>query len=159
MEQKWWTLITVCVGIFMLLIDITVVNVAPPQIQRSLIQLQRSSVGGQRLRADARGAAADRRLDRRFVGRKRVFAIGLILLTAASLAAGLGHRADLERARAVQGIGGAIMLATSLALIAQAFRGRDRGTAFAAYGAVIGAAVAVGLLVGGALTSGIAMPR
>jgi EmrB/QacA subfamily drug resistance transporter len=90
------------------------------------------------------------------VGRKRVFAIGLILFTAASLVCGLsGTALTLNVARAVQGIGGAIMLATSLALIAQAFRGRDRGTAFAAYGAVIGAAVAVGPLVGGALTSGI----
>ena len=55
----------------------------------------------------------------------------------------------LNVSRAVQGVGGAIMLATSLALIANAFRGRDRGTAFAVYGAVIGAAVAVGPLVGG----------
>ena len=61
----------------------------------------------------------------------------------------------LNVSRAVQGVGGAIMLATSLALIAEAFRGRDRGTAFAVYGAVIGAAVAVGPLVGGALTSGL----
>ena len=157
MEQKWWTLITVCVGIFMLLIDITVVNVALPQIQRSLhssfsdlqwvVNAYALTLAALLLTA---GSIAD------LVGRKRVFAIGLILFTAASLVCGLsGSALTLNVARAVQGIGGAIMLATSLALIAQAFRGRDRGTAFAAYGAVIGAAVAVGPLVGGALTSGI----
>ncbi len=157
MEQKWWTLITVCVGIFMLLIDITVVNVALPQIQRSLhssfsdlqwvVNAYALTLAALLLTA---GSIAD------LVGRKRVFAIGLILFTAASLVCGLsGTALTLNVARAVQGIGGAIMLATSLALIAQAFRGRDRGTAFAAYGAVIGAAVAVGPLVGGALTSGI----
>jgi EmrB/QacA subfamily drug resistance transporter len=157
MEQKWWTLIAVCVGIFMLLIDITVVNVALPQIQRSLhssfsdlqwvVNAYALTLAALLLTA---GALAD------LVGRKRVFAIGLVLFTAASLVCGLsGTALTLNLARAVQGIGGAIMLATSLALIAQAFRGRDRGTAFAAYGAVIGAAVAVGPLVGGALTSGL----
>jgi EmrB/QacA subfamily drug resistance transporter len=157
MEQKWWTLIAVCVGIFMLLIDITVVNVALPQIQRSLhsgfsdlqwvVNAYALTLAALLLTA---GSIAD------LVGRKRVFAIGLMLFTAASLVCGLsGTALTLNLARAVQGIGGAIMLATSLALIAQAFRGRDRGTAFAAYGAVVGAAVAVGPLVGGALTSGI----
>jgi EmrB/QacA subfamily drug resistance transporter len=157
MEQKWWTLIAVCVGIFMLLIDITVVNVALPQIQRSLhsgfsdlqwvVNAYALTLAALLLTA---GSIAD------LVGRKRVFAIGLMLFTAASLVCGLsGTALTLNLARAVQGIGGAIMLATSLALIAQAFRGKDRGTAFAAYGAVIGAAVAVGPLVGGALTSGI----
>jgi EmrB/QacA subfamily drug resistance transporter len=61
----------------------------------------------------------------------------------------------LNLARAAQGVGGAIMFATSLALIAQAFSGRERGTAFGIYGAVVGGAVAVGPLVGGAITSGI----
>ena len=61
----------------------------------------------------------------------------------------------LNLARAVQGVGGAIMFATSLALIAAAFHGKERGTAFGIYGAVIGGAVAVGPLVGGAITSGI----
>jgi EmrB/QacA subfamily drug resistance transporter len=157
MAQKWWTLVAVCVGIFMLLLDITVVNVALPQIQRSL----HSSFGDLQWVVNAyaltlaallltAGAIAD------LVGRRRVFAIGLVLFTAASLACGLsGTALTLNLARAVQGIGGAIMLATSLALIADAFRGRERGTAFAAYGAVIGAAVAVGPLVGGALTSGL----
>jgi EmrB/QacA subfamily drug resistance transporter len=157
MEQKWWTLIAVCVGIFMLLIDITVVNVALPQIQRSLhssfsdlqwvVNAYALTLAALLLTA---GSLAD------LLGRKRVFAAGLILFTAASLLCGLSSTAlMLNLARAAQGIGGATMLATSLALLAQAFRGSDRGTAFAAYGAVIGAAVAVGPLVGGALTSGL----
>ena len=61
----------------------------------------------------------------------------------------------LNLARAVQGVGGAIMFATSLALIAGAFVGKDRGTAFGIYGAVIGGAVAIGPLIGGAITSSI----
>ena len=140
MEQKWWTLIAVCVGIFMLLIDITVVNVALPQIQRSLhssfsdlqwvVNAYALTLAALLLTA---GSLAD------LLGRKRVFAAGLILFTAASLLCGLSSTAlMLNLARAAQGIGGATMLATSLALLAQAFRGSDRGTAFAAYGAVIG---------------------
>jgi EmrB/QacA subfamily drug resistance transporter len=157
MEQKWWTLIAVCVGIFMLLIDITVVNVALPSIQRSLhssfsdlqwvVNAYALTLAALLLTA---GSFAD------LFGRKRLFVIGLIIFTAASLTCGLAQSPlMLNVSRAVQGIGGAIMLATSLALIADAFRGRDRATAFATYGAVIGAAVAVGPLVGGALTSGL----
>ena len=157
MEQKWWTLIAVCVGIFMLLIDITVVNVALPSIQRSLhasfsdlqwvVNAYALTLAALLLTA---GSLAD------LFGRKRLFVIGLVVFTASSLACGLAQSPlMLNVSRAVQGIGGAVMLATSLALIADAFRGRDRGTAFAAYGAIIGAAVAVGPLIGGALTSGL----
>jgi EmrB/QacA subfamily drug resistance transporter len=157
MEQKWWTLIAVCVGIFMLLIDITVVNVALPSIQRSLhasfsdlqwvVNAYALTLAALLLSA---GSLAD------LFGRKRMFAVGLVIFTASSLTCGVAQSpVMLNVSRAVQGIGGAIMLATSLALIAEAFRGRDRATAFAVYGAVIGAAVAVGPLVGGALTSGL----
>src|ERR1700730_2595146 len=157
MEQKWWTLIVVCVGVFMLLIDITVVNVALPAIQRSLhssfsdlqwvVNAYALSLAALLLTA---GSLAD------LFGRKRLFVLGLLLFTVASLVCGIGGTAlTLNLARAVQGVGGAIMFATSLALLAHAFRGRDRGTAFAAYGTVIGAAVAVGPLLGGALTSGL----
>jgi MFS family permease len=89
-------------------------------------------------------------------GRREVFAIGLGVFSASSLVCGLSNSSlMLNLARAAQGVGGAIMLATSLALIAQAFSGRERGTAFGVYGAVIGGAVAIGPLVGGAITSGI----
>jgi EmrB/QacA subfamily drug resistance transporter len=157
MEQKWWTLVAVCVGIFMLLIDITVVNVALPSIQRELhssfsdlqwvVNAYALTLAALLLTA---GSLAD------LLGRRRVFATGMVLFTAASLTCGLAQSPMmLNISRAVQGVGGAIMLATSLALIAEAFRGPDRASAFAAYGAVVGAAVAVGPLVGGAITSGL----
>ena len=157
LERKWWTLIAVCTAIFMLLLDITVVNVALPDIQRSL----HSSFSDLQWVVDAysltlaaflltAGVVGD------IYGRRAVFASGLALFSVASLVCGLSTDSlMLNLARAVQGVGGAIMFATSLALIAQAFQGRDRGTAFGIYGGVIGGAVAVGPLVGGAITSAI----
>jgi EmrB/QacA subfamily drug resistance transporter len=157
LERKWWTLIAVCTAIFMLLLDITVVNVALPDIQRSL----HSSFADLQWVVDAysltlaaflltAGVIGD------IFGRREVFAIGLALFSLASLACGLSTDSlMLNLARAVQGVGGAVMFATSLALIAQAFQGRDRGTAFGIYGGVIGGAVAIGPLVGGAITSAI----
>src|SRR5579864_3115521 len=139
----------------MLLLDITVVNVALPDIQRSLhssFQDLQWVVDAYALTLAAflltAGALAD------LLGRRLVFTIGLVVFTAASAACGLSTSPlMLNLARGVQGIGGAIMFATSLALIAAAFQGRDRGTAFGIYGAVIGGAVAIGPLIGGALTS------
>ena len=157
MERKWWTLIAVSVAIFMLLLDITVVNVALPDIQRSLhssFQDLQWVVDAYSLTLAAflltAGALAD------LFGRKRLFTIGLVVFTGASALCGLsGSPTMLNLARGVQGIGGAIMFATSLALIAQAFQGRDRGVAFGVFGAVTGGAVAVGPLIGGVITSGI----
>ena len=157
LERKWWTLIAVCTAIFMLLLDITVVNVALPDIQRSL----HSSFSDLQWVVDAysltlaaflltAGVVGD------IYGRREVFASGLALFSVASLVCGLSTDSlMLNLSRAAQGVGGAIMFATSLALIAQAFQGRDRGTAFGIYGGVIGGAVAVGPLVGGAITSAI----
>ena len=157
MERKWWTLIAVSVAIFMLLLDITVVNVALPDIQRSLhSSLLRPAVGRQRLLADARRLPADGRRGRRSGRRRRVFVAGLVVFTFSSAVCGLSTTPlMLNLARAVQGAGGAMMFATSLALIAQAFHGKERGTAFGVYGAVTGAAVAVGPVIGGIITSGI----
>ena len=157
MERKWWTLIAVSVAIFMLLLDITVVNVALPDIQRSLhssfsdlqwiVNAYSLTLAAFLLTA---GSLAD------LLGRRRVFVSGLILFTISSAACGLsGSPLELNLFRAVQGAGGAMMFATSLALIASAFHGRERGTAFGIYGGVIGAAVAVGPVVGGVITSGI----
>jgi EmrB/QacA subfamily drug resistance transporter len=157
LDRKWWTLIAVCTATFMLLLDITVVNVALPDIQRSL----HSSFSDLQWVIDAysltlaaflltAGVIGD------MFGRREVFAVGLGVFSASSLVCGLSTSSlMLNLARAAQGVGGAIMFATSLALIAQAFSGRERGTAFGIYGAVIGGAVAVGPLVGGAITSGI----
>jgi EmrB/QacA subfamily drug resistance transporter len=85
-----------------------------------------------------------------------VFVAGLVVFTASSAACGLAESPlALNLARAVQGTGGAMMFATSLALIAAAFHGRERGVAFGVYGGVIGAAVAVGPVIGGLITSAI----
>src|SRR5437764_8190479 len=156
MARKWWTLLAVSVAIFMLLLDITVVNVALPDIQRSLhssFQDLQWVVNAYALTLAAflltAGALAD------LFGRRRVFVIGLAIFTASSAACGLaGSPLALNLARAVQGTGGAMMFATSLALIAHAFHGRERGTAFGVFGGTIGAAVAVGPVVGGLITSG-----
>jgi EmrB/QacA subfamily drug resistance transporter len=157
LERKWWTLIAVSVAIFMLLLDITVVNVALPDIQRSLhssFQDLQWVVNAYSLTLAAflltAGALADR------FGRRMVFVTGLVVFTLSSAACGLaGSPLALNLARAVQGAGGAMMFATSLALIAGAFHGRERGLAFGVYGGVIGGAVAVGPIVGGVITSGI----
>ncbi len=157
LDRKWWTLIAVCTATFMLLLDITVVNVALPDIQRSL----HASFSDLQWVVDAysltlaaflltAGVVGD------IYGRREVFAAGLVIFSVSSLVCGLStDPLMLNLARAVQGVGGAIMFATSLALIASAFVGRDRGTAFGIYGAVIGGAVAIGPLIGGAITSGI----
>ena len=155
MHRKWWTLFAVSVATFMLLLDITVVNTALPAIQHDLdasftdlqwvIDAYTLSLAALVLTA---GVLADR------LGRRRVFAAGLFIFTGASLLAGFaGDPTFLNITRAVQGIGGAIMFAVSLALVAQEFApGRDRGVAMGVYGATIGVAVATGPLVGGALT-------
>jgi EmrB/QacA subfamily drug resistance transporter len=157
MDRKWWTLIAVSMAIFMLLLDITVVNVALPEIQHQLhssfsdlqwvVNAYALTLAAFLLTA---GAVSD------LVGRRRVFALGLVVFTASSAVCGLSSSPlMLNLARAVQGTGGAMMFATSLALIAQAFHGRDRGTAFGVFGAVTGAAVAVGPVLGGVITTGI----
>src|SRR3954462_9562904 len=153
-SRKWWTLGAVAIGVFMLLLDITIVNVALPAIQKDL----GASFSDLQWVVDAyaltlasvllvSGSVAD------VIGRRRVFVTGLILFSIASLACGLaGAPTVLTVARAVQGIGGAMLFATSLALLAAAFQGRERATAFGLWGATIGFAVAIGPLVGGALT-------
>jgi EmrB/QacA subfamily drug resistance transporter len=158
MSRKWWTLLTVSVGTFMLLLDITVVNTALPSIQRDLsagftdvqwvIDAYTLALAAIVLTA---GSLADR------LGRRAVFAVGLAIFSLASLAAGLAPDATfLNVSRAVQGIGGAAMFAVSLALVAQEFAaGRERATAMGIYGATIGISVAIGPLVGGAITSGL----
>jgi EmrB/QacA subfamily drug resistance transporter len=157
MERKWWTLLAVCTGVFMLLLDITIVNVALPYIQQafhaSLADLQwvidayALTLAAFLLTAGSVGDLAGRRL---------VFAVGIVVFTVGSALCGFAPDATfLALARAFQGIGGAIMFATSLALLAAAFPPRERGIAFGVFGAVTGVAIAVGPVLGGALTSGL----
>jgi EmrB/QacA subfamily drug resistance transporter len=157
MDRKWWTLIVVSIATFMLLLDITIVNVALPEIERALdadfadlqwvIDAYALTLAAMLLTG---GSLAD------LFGRRLIFVIGIAIFTVASLLCGLaGTPAVLNLSRALQGIGGAFMFSTALALLASAYQGRDRGTAFGVWGAVTGASVAVGPLVGGVLTDGI----
>ncbi len=154
MERRWLTLIAVCGSTFMLLVDVTVVQVALPTIQRhlggSFTDLQ-WVIDAYALTLAAFiltfGSLADR------FGRKLVFVVGISVFTVASLLCGAANSATvLIAARALQGFGGAAMFATGLALIGQEFQGPERGKAIAVWGATVGVAVAVGPLVGGGLT-------
>jgi MFS family permease len=147
-ERKWWTLLASCIAIFMLLLDVTIVNVALPSIERDLganfsdlqwvIDAYALSLAGFVLAA---GSLAD------MVGRRLVFMLGLGVFTASSLACGLApDPLFLNLSRAAQGLGAAMMFGTSLALIAQEFQGRERGTALGIWGATTAAAVSIGRL-------------
>src|SRR5213595_960501 len=154
MHRKWWTLLVVCVATFMLLLDITIVNVALPSIQKSLhasFQDLQWVVDAYALTLAALLLTAGSLAD--LLGRKRVFIAGIAVFTVASLLCGLaGRPLVLNLARGLQGVGGAVMFACSLALLAQEFQGRERGTAYGAWGATIAASAAVGPLLGGFLT-------
>ena len=155
MDKKWWTLLIVSAATFMLLLDVTIVVVALPEIQKGLhtnfsdvqwvIDAYALTLASLLLTA---GSLADR------YGRRLLFMIGLIVFTLGSLTCGLAQSPlMLILSRSAQGIGGAIMFATSLALLAQSFQGKDRGVAFGVWGAVTGVAVALGPILGGVITS------
>ena len=155
MEKKWWTLLAVCAGVFMLLLDVTIVTVAQPAIQSGL----HASFSEVQWVLDAyaltlasllltSGVLADR------YGRKRLFGIGLAIFTLGSLLCGLAQNPlMLIVSRSGQGVGGAIMFATSLALLGNSFRGRDRGVAFGVWGAITGVSTALGPVLGGVIVS------
>jgi EmrB/QacA subfamily drug resistance transporter len=155
--RKRWTLLVVCAATFMLLLDVTIVVVALPDIQHAL----RASLGGLQWVTDAyaltlaallltTGSLADR------FGRRLVFLTGLAVFTAGSALCGAAQDpAMLIGSRALQGVGGAMLFSTSLALLASTFQGRQRGVAFGVWGGVAGAATALGPVLGGAITTGI----
>jgi len=155
--NKWWTLAAVCLGTFMLLLDITIVNVALPDIQHAL----HSTFSDLQWIVDAyaltlaaflltAGSLAD------MYGRRLLYLVGLVIFTVSSVLCGFAvNTLMIVLSRGLQGVGGAIMFSVSLALLADAFRGRDRGVAFGVWGAITGLAVAIGPLLGGILTTGI----
>ncbi|MER5280059.1 MFS transporter [Streptomyces sp. NPDC002809] len=154
--RKWGPLAAVCLGTFMLLLDVTIVIVALPDMARaldaSLSDLQ-WVIDGYALALAALllgiGAAAD------LLGRRRVHVAGVVLFAVASLACGLASSpALLVAARGVQGVGAAAMFATTLPLLASVYRGRERSVALGLWGAVSGGAAAIGPVVGGLLTEG-----
>ncbi|MDQ2849586.1 MFS transporter [Dermatophilaceae bacterium Sec6.4] len=153
--NKWWTLTAVCFGTFMLLLDVTIVNVALPDIQSSLgssfsdlqwvIDAYALTLASLLLTA---GSLSD------IFGRRKLYIIGLVIFTIASTLCGVAQDTLLlELSRGLQGVGGAIMFTVSLALLASSFQGKDRGTAFGIWGSITGVAVAVGPVVGGVLVS------
>src|SRR5271154_2859623 len=155
MDKKWWTLLAVCAGTFMLLLDVTIVVVAQPAIQSGLhagfsdvqwvLDAYALTLASLLLTS---GALADR------YGRKRLFQTGLVIFTLGSLLCGLARDPlMLILSRSGQGVGGAIMFATSLALLGNSFRGKDRGVAFGVWGAITGVSTALGPVLGGVITT------
>ncbi|WP_395366433.1 MFS transporter [Streptomyces sp. YH02] len=153
-RARSWTLALASVAMFMLMLDVTVVNVALQDLRTSLgadfsdlqwvIDSYTLTLAAFLLTG---GSLADR------LGRKRVFNAGLVLFTLSSLAAGLAQDVlTLNIARGVQGVGAAVLFSVGPALIGYEYRGADRGKAFGVFGGVAGLALAFGPLVGGFLT-------
>ena len=152
--RKWIPLAAICLGAFMLLVDVSIVNVALPKMSADL----HSSFTSLQWVVDVYaltlaallmvcGSFGDR------LGHRRLYLTGLVVFAVASLVCALApDAATLIAARAVQGVGGAAMMTSTTALIAGAYQGRDRGTAFGVWGAVNGAAAAIGPVLGGLLT-------
>src|SRR5919106_2919791 len=154
--RRWQALSLLCLAQFMVILDITVVNVALPAIGADL-SLDRAALtwvvtaytlcfGGLMLLG---GRLAD------LLGRRRMFLAGLGTFTLASLGAGLpGDGTALVAARALQGVGAALLSPAALSVITTTFQGRERYRALGVWGALGGAGAAVGVLLGGTLSSG-----
>src|SRR5690348_16937779 len=153
-NRKWWTLGAVSFGLFMIMLDNTVVNVALPSMQRGLgatpSELEWIVVSYALTFATLMltgGKLAD------LFGRRLLFVVGLVVFTGASLACGLAPSAGfLIGARTVQGVGAAIMNPATLGIITATFPPRQRGTAIGIWAGTAAMALAIGPLVGGFIT-------
>ena len=154
-RRRWLGLVAIAAGVAMIIVDATIVNVALPPIIRDL---QISSTQAQWVQEAYTlvfaallllfGRLADQH------GRRRLFIAGVALFVAASAVAAFAPSGGwLIGSRFLQGVGGAMVLPTSLSLINAGFRGRERGIAFAIWGSTIGGTAALGPLLGGWLTS------
>src|SRR5512132_239402 len=153
-NRKWWTLAAVSLGLFMIMLDNTVVNVALPSIERDLgarLPELEWIVSGYALTFAAFLLTGGKLAD--LLGRRRIFVIGLAIFGGASLACALAPGAGfLIGARVVQGVGAALMNPSTLSIITATFPVRQRGTAIGIWVGVSATALAIGPLVGGLLT-------
>ncbi len=152
--RKWWTLAAVAFGLFMIMLDNTVVNVALPSIQRDLgVGLAELEwiVTGYALTFAALMLIGGKLAD--LLGRRLIFVVGIAIFTGSSLACGLASSGDvLISARVVQGVGAALMNPATLSIIAATFPPSERGMAIGIWAGVSALALAIGPLVGGLLT-------
>src|SRR5215204_1787686 len=153
-NRKWWTLAAVAVGLFMIMLDNTVVNVALPSISRDLavgISELEWVVNAYALTFGVLMLSGGKLAD--MFGRRAIFITGLVIFTVASLWCGLSGGAEsLIAARTVQGVGAALMNPATLSIITATFPPRQRGMAIGVWAGVSALALAIGPLVGGVLT-------
>ena len=153
-NRKWLTLGSVAVGLFMIMLDNTVVNVALPSIQRELgadLSELEWIVTSYALTFAALMLIGGKLADA--YGRRRIFVVGIVVFTVASLMCGLAGSSDqLIAGRVFQGAGAALMNPASLSIIAATFAPRERGTAIGIWAGVSALALAIGPLVGGLIT-------
>ncbi|MGH3033848.1 MAG: MFS transporter [Gaiellaceae bacterium] len=152
-NKKWWTLGAVAFGLFMIMLDNTIVNVALPSIQRDLgidVSELEWVVNGYALTFAVLMLTGGKLAD--LFGRRLVFILGLAIFTGSSLACGLAESADvLIGARVVQGVGAALMNPATLSIITATFPPRQRGMALGIWVGVSAVALAIGPLVGGVI--------
>jgi EmrB/QacA subfamily drug resistance transporter len=153
-NRAWWTLVAVSFGLFLIMLDNTVVNVALPSIRADLgisVSELEWVVNAYALTFGVLLLTGGKLAD--LIGRRRIYIAGLLIFTAASLWCGLaGGASSLIAARTLQGIGAALMNPATLSIITATFPPRQRGTAIGIWAGVSALALAIGPLVGGLLT-------